>query len=134
MIRPLEVVIFGSAALAASFMLLISDQLTLAWELGAVSTTLLVLGGLMAIAQGLPPLPALVLSEERGVARRIAHARAGDRLARLHLLETLDEAHRRLDGNAGGTLVSRRDEILNLPTPEFDKVLASALAGVEGAP
>ena len=127
-IRVLALGGIAFAVLAA----LMADNLPLSLGFGAVAASFLTLAGLAALAFRMPSLPPLILPPTSLWQGRVRQALAGDGLARLTILESLSAAAPGGRGADGRPVLDRRDEVLSLPRRDFDQLVRSEVARIEG--
>lgn len=107
------------------------DQTSTSLLFGAAAAAFLTLAGLLALAVRMPSLPPFVLPQPSLWQTRVRQARAGDGLARLHLLEALEAA-----ATAGGMhdehrVLDRREEVLAMSRRDFDELLTGEVQRIE---
>jgi hypothetical protein len=109
------------AALLAALLVVVGDSRSLSLGVGAGAAGLLVLGGVIAMALRMPPLPALDVAEPSPLEDRMRAALSQDVLSRSSVLDSVGVIRGRVltDGE--------RQPLLGLPPREFESWLRAEL-------
>jgi hypothetical protein len=115
----------AGGTLFALSLLLVGQDRSLTLVLAGTSAGLFVLAGLSSMGLRMPPLPALAVSTPPPMEEQMRLALAGDTLARVSVLETL-EASGELETDR-----THRDQVLELPPHQFEPWLRREIQRLE---
>lgn len=112
---------------------LTSDDLGLSLALGGGAVAFMSIAGLVALANRMPPLPPFVLAPTSIWQGRVARSLAGDRLARLEVLESLDRVQGASAAAGPGVPLHRhrQESLTRLSRSEFSAFLQRELQRAE---